>query len=112
MLTPRMQRLQDKIQRTFADDTLYVYCRPTGIIEVRKKTFTQMKNDLIIKRWQKWTPNDRILYELWERDTWGRADRYSAIDDAVRLRKMKTVSDTREQERLKKMVRKQEGKHI
>lgn len=107
-----MQRLQDRIQRTFADKKLYVYVRPTGIIEVRMRTLTAMKNDLVIKRWQKWVPSDRILYELWERDTWDRDDKFKAIDDAARLRKMKTTSDQREQERLKRMARKQEGKRI
>jgi hypothetical protein len=108
-----MQKLESKVRRVFADEMLYVFVRPTGIIEIRKKTLNIMENDLIIKRWQKWTPIDRILYELWERDTWSRdGGKYQLLDDEKAARSMKTISKAKEQERLKRMANKQDGKRL
>jgi hypothetical protein len=105
-----MTKLQSKIRRNFADPTLYIYCRPTGIIEVRKEMTRGLK-DLVIKRYPKWYPIDRIMLEMWERDTWSRDSKTGLTEEWLQKRKnVTTATIEKEQKRMNKFARLQDGK--
>lgn len=112
MTTNRVRKLEAKIQRNFADRLLYVYERPSGIIEIRRRHPGRVSNHLIIKRYPKWYSHDRILMELWERDTWSREKQITAdnVDDQGRLKNMRTVSSQKMNRQMNYEVAKQEGK--
>lgn len=109
MLSKKASKLQKTIRRVFLDNSFYVYERITGILEIRRSgTAVGLLGDVIIKRYPKFYSIDRIMHELWQRDT-ARLKKGEEIDDEKRLNKI-DPSSHKMAKKLNYEAAKQEGK--